>query len=348
MKRNIKNISLAEVESFFQEKNYAKYRIKQITDAVYKQKKLSWDSISNISKEMKQQLEDDFELNSLELINKQISEDGSIKFLFHTNDKSLIETVYMPHKDVSNPRHTLCISTMTGCPINCVFCATGKIKHSRNLSIAEMLDQIFNVEAELKQALTNVVIMGMGEPLLNTDAVISVLSTLCNPERQLFSKRKITLSTVGIKDQIKKLADSKYPVKLAVSLHATTNDTRTQLIPYNKKYGIKEVLAEVEYYYQKTKLPISYEYIPIKDLNDTDLDIKRLIKICKRVPSKINIIPANDIKINQKNETFSSSKSNSTYMADRLKQNGVNATIRKSFGNDIDAACGQLAGQNTP
>ncbi len=343
---NIKDIDKKELQNYFEKSGQPKFRFKQFTDAVFKQKKIDWDSITTLPKNFKSEMAEKYSLNSLQLEDQQVSFDGSTKLLFSTRWGGKIETVYMPQENASNPRKTLCISTMTGCPVGCIFCETGGLTGYKNLTVSEIIDQVFNTEKILGFDMTNIVIMGMGEPLLNFDNTLKAIAIFCDPEYKHFSKRKITLSTVGVKGTIRRLADSEYPVKLAISLHATTNKTRDELIPVNKSFKIRDILSDAEYYYRKSKIPISYEYICFKDINDTDEDVNRMLKIGRRVPSKFNFIPMNSIENDifcRKKQIFFSGEQKVFNIVERLKKEGIHATIRRSYGSDIAAACGQLA-----
>jgi 23S rRNA (adenine2503-C2)-methyltransferase len=236
---------------------------------------------------------------------------------------------------------------MSGCSIGCAFCSTGKIGFKKNLEVSEIIDQIFLVEHFLKTKLTNIVIMGMGEPLLNYNNIVSALEILTDPIYELFPRKKITLSTSGIAPRIKQLAKSSRPVKLAISLHATNNQTRNKIMPINESFPLEILLDAIDEYYKITKLPITYEYIIFEGLNDTQEDIKRLTKIARRVPSRVNIIPFNDISFTKLDgiakELKPASIESMQAFANALRQSGVPSIVRDTFGRDIEAACGQLA-----
>jgi 23S rRNA (adenine2503-C2)-methyltransferase len=247
----------------------------------------------------------------------------------------------------STERITLCISSMAGCPVECAFCATGTMGLIRNLETAEIIDQILLVQKELNCEITNVVFMGMGEPLLNYKNVVKSLDIMTSEWGLNLSRRKITLSTAGITNRIKQLHKIPKPVKLALSLHATTDDTRSKLIPMAANLKLAELLSAVEGYYRETKIPVTYEYIPFDGFNDTEADAKRLAKILKRVPSRVNIIPFNDISFAMPKgfgkELKPTPKDKILHFGDMVRKNGGRVTIRDTFGQDIEAACGQLA-----
>ena len=346
----IKNYNLPELEKLLTLHNFDKYRAAQVMSGIYADKAESFDDITTLPAELKNMLTEKFLLWSLSPKKIRKSVDGSVKYLFELHDGKSVEAVYMPWYDESDgeiERVSLCISSMAGCPVACAFCATGTMGFVRNLETAEIIDQILFVEKDLNTKITNIVFMGMGEPLLNYTNVVRTINILTMPQNKLLSRKRITLSTVGITTKIKHLADSDYPVKLAISLHATTNGFRERIIPMAKGVRLNDLMDAVEYYYRKTKMAITYEYIPFEDLNDTDEDAKRLAKILKRVPSRVNIIPFNDISFT--GATGFSAELKPTKMprilefGSKVREYGGAVTIRDTFGTDIEAACGQLA-----
>jgi 23S rRNA (adenine2503-C2)-methyltransferase len=350
MKKNIKDVELEDLQNIMASLNQPAYRTEQIRQAIFKFKHTSFAQISNLPKKIKDYLEEQFEITSLEIKTVRKSFDGSIKFLFSLKDGNLIESVYMPWYDDTSEvieRETLCISSMSGCSVGCEFCATGKIGFKRNLQASEILEQIFLVEQYLNTKLTNIVFMGMGEPLLNYNNVVQAIEILTDPNYELFSRKKITLSTAGVANKIKQLATTNRPVKLAISLHFTTNILRSKIMPINLSSPLEDLMDAVEIYYKSTKMPITYEYILFAGLNDTDGDVKRLVKIARRVPSKVNIIPFNDISFIQQTNLSKdlkiATKEQIKNFSDKLKENGIVSITRDSFGGDIEAACGQLA-----
>jgi 23S rRNA (adenine2503-C2)-methyltransferase len=350
MTKSIKDLTSDQLREIMQELKQPAFRSEQIKLALFKHKKRKFEEISNIPESIKNYLNEHFYIDSLEINTVRKSSDGSIKFLFKLRDGNLIESVYMPWFDdtIENiERETLCISSMSGCSIGCAFCSTGKIGFKKNLEISEIIDQIFLVEHFLKTKLTNIVIMGMGEPLLNYNNIVSALEILTDPIYELFPRKKITLSTSGIAPRIKQLAKSSRPVKLAISLHATNNQTRNKIMPINESFPLEILLDAIDEYYKITKLPITYEYIIFEGLNDTQEDIKRLTKIARRVPSRVNIIPFNDISFTKLDgiakELKPASIESMQAFANALRQSGVPSIVRDTFGRDIEAACGQLA-----
>lgn len=350
MKRNIKNLNDSELREILSSQKQPAFRSEQIKKAIYKNRKKEFSEISNLPKSLTSYLTENFEINSLKIRTVRKSRDGSVKFLFESLDGNSLEAVYMPWFDDSSEnveRETLCISSMSGCSVGCAFCATGKIGFKKNLEIAEMIDQIFLVEDYLHTKLTNIVLMGMGEPLMNYSNVIGALEILTDPNYEIFNRKRITISTSGIAPRIKQLAKFIRPVKLAISLHATSNGVRDKIMPINQSFKLETLMDAVEEYYKITKIPITYEYIIFDNLNDTENDIVRLTKIARRVPSRVNIIPFNDISFTNPtgfaSELKPAKREKMEYFAAKLREKGVASIIRDTFGGDIEAACGQLA-----
>lgn len=355
LKQNIKDIQLDELKADLLGIGEPKFRAGQIYQAILTDRIETFSDITTIPKSLSEKLAERYKLFSLELADKRNSIDGSVKLLFKLDDGKSIETVFIPQAVTG--RKTLCISSQAGCALGCSFCATAKIGFGRNLSIAEILDQIIMAWKETKIKPTNLVLMGMGEPLLNYENVISALKILANPKWGLIPPKKITVSTSGITPFIIRLADDVAEgivpsVKLALSLHSTTAGFREKIIPITKKFKLKDVLAAMEYYYRRTKAPITYEYILFVDesgeaLNFTEKDAVRLAKIARRAPSRINLIPFNDVTFIQdsrsKIKLNPASSEQVEHFAAQLKELGAAVTIRVSYGRDIQAACGQLA-----
>ncbi len=348
---SIKNLTFTQLEKFITTLGFPKYRAEQIFKGLYTDRVEYFSEIKSIPQELREKLNENFCIDSLTIDKVRTSSDGSIKFLFQLNDKAgFIEAVYMPWLDEETneiERISLCISSMAGCPVECSFCATGTMGLIKNLETAEIIDQLILVERYLDKKVSNIVFMGMGEPLLNYANVENALDIFTHNKSGIISRKRITLSTVGIANKINKLSAFHSPVKLAISLHATTNGFRNQIIPLSKNIDLTTLLDAVEYYYRKTKMPITYEYIPFLGLNDTDLDAKRLAKICKRVPSRINLIPFNDISFTGATGFVASliptPKEQVIEFGRKIVEAGGRVTIRDTFGTDIEAACGQLA-----
>ena len=342
----IKNLSEEELFAFFAQINEKKYRVKQLNDALYKKKINSFAEISNFPAQLIGVLEEKFSVSSLKIEKILESTDGSKKNLYKTLDNEYIESVFLPNLANSNKdeKNTLCISTMIGCPVNCDFCATAKMGFRRNLDVSEIIDQIFLTFSCTEKNINNVVFMGMGEPLLNYNNVMNALKIILKNE--IISKKNITVSTIGIPEKIIDFANEEMKIKLAVSLHSPFDDTRKTLIPISKNHQIEDLLKSLDYYYQVTRVPITFEYILFRNLNDSDADVKKLARISRRFSSKINLIPFNDISFIADNiDLLPASEKEIAIFAKKLYNEDVMVFTRKSQGSDIAAACGQLASQ---
>lgn len=327
------------------------FRADQLYRWMYTRRATSFAEMTDLPKAFIAQLEEKSYLPQIKLLHESVSEDGTRKFLFEMEDGKDIETVLIPSEmrnDVGESRRkTICVSTQVGCPLDCKFCATATLKLKRNLTSGEILLQIFEAERLSGERITNMVYMGMGEPMLNYDNVVRSLRIITDPENELIGKRRITVSTSGIPDAIKAFAKEGLNVKLALSLHATTNDLRTRLMPINKRYQLEEVLLAMEEYYRETRIPVTYEYILFEGLNDTPADAKRIARITRRMPSKVNVIPFHKIDFTDPQGISATLQPAEPAAFDafiqELQANGVQVMIRSSSGQDIEAACGQLA-----
>jgi len=344
-KKNIRDLSLSELESTFVALNEPSFRAKQIYQWLWHKGCHSFDEMSNLPKDLREKLEGRFEFRRIELDIEQKSVDGTIKYRFKLHDGALIEAVLIPV--VKDKRFTVCVSSQVGCSLACSFCATGKMKRVRNLSAAEIYDQVYIVNQlcleEYDNPITNIVYMGMGEPLLSYKNVMQSIGLISSPEGMGMSSRRITISTAGISKMIKKLADDNSKVNLALSLHAADDIKRDKIMAINEQNNLASLMDALQYYYQKTKNRISYEYIAFKNFNITNQDADNLIKLCKQFPVRINIIEYNPID----GVDFERAEENSVdRFAARIRRAGVMVTIRRSRGRDIDAACGQLANKD--
>ena len=327
------------------------FRARQLYQWLYARRARSFDEMTDLPKALLGQLQQRLAIPTLALHHLSVSQDGTKKYLFDLEDGLSIETVLIPSemRDERGEarRKTLCVSTQVGCPLDCKFCATASLKLKRNLTTGEILLQLFEVEHNTGEAITNLVFMGMGEPMLNYENVVRALRIITDPATDLVGKRRITVSTSGIPDAIRTFASEGLKVKLALSLHATTNKLRTRLMPINKRYPLEEVLSAIEEYYKITHIPITYEYILFQGLNDSEADAKRLAKIARRVPSKINVIPFHEIGFTNPVGYSATLKPAPKEVFDRflamLKREGAQVMVRTSSGQDIEAACGQLA-----
>lgn len=343
-KINLKGKTLKELEDFFESIGEESYRAKQIFNWLYQKRVDSFSKMTNLSKLLREKLNEIAKIDSLELVKIQKSKvSNTQKFLFRCEDGSMIESVLIPDQN----RLTLCLSTQVGCPLNCQFCATGQMGFKRNLTRSEIVDQFIQVSNPSGEKLTNIVYMGMGEPLLNYENVIKSLLIFSSEFAFDISGKRITVSTVGIPDKIRDFAHQPFRGKLAFSLHSTNEEIRSLIIPINKKYSLKENIEALEYFYQKTKRRITFEYILLKDVNDSPKDIEGLVKLSKRIPSKINIIPFNSIAhINPKGfgaQLKPTSKEEFDRFVENLRKQNLTVFVRNTKGSDIEGACGQLA-----
>lgn len=344
-KKELKGLTLSELEEYFVSIKQPKFRAQQIFNWMYNHISFDFGEMQNISKELRTILADSCSLQSLKLVATQGSESTETKkFLFETHDGRKIESVLIPDEE----RATLCISTQVGCPLDCKFCATGLMGYKRNLTVGEVVDQYLLVAKEAgKSKITNIVYMGMGEPLLNFDTTLKSIEIFTHELTKGLSRTRITVSTAGIPNKIKELMDSKFRVKLAFSLHSPFEEIRSKIMPINQKYSLQQNLAALKIYALKTRTRITFEYTMLKDLNDRDEDVKELTKICSRLPSKINIIPFNSIKHMNPEGVSAELEPTPLYaihqFAEKLRKNDITVLIRETQGDDIAAACGQLA-----
>ncbi|MFA7420155.1 MAG: 23S rRNA (adenine(2503)-C(2))-methyltransferase RlmN [Melioribacteraceae bacterium] len=344
-KTELKDLTLSELEEYFVSIKQPKFRAQQIFNWMYNHISFDFGEMQNISKELRTILADSCTLQSLNLVSTQGSESTETKkFLFETHDGRKIESVLIPDEE----RATLCISTQVGCPLDCKFCATGLMGYKRNLTVGEVVDQYLLVAKEVgKSKITNIVYMGMGEPLLNFDTTLKSIEIFTHELTKGLSRTRITVSTAGIPNKIKELMESKFRVKLAFSLHSPFEEIRSKIMPINQKYSLQQNLAALKIYALKTRTRITFEYTMLKDLNDRDEDVKELAKICSRLPSKINIIPFNSIKHMNPEGVSAELEPTPLYaihqFAEKLRKNDITVLIRETQGDDIAAACGQLA-----
>jgi 23S rRNA (adenine2503-C2)-methyltransferase len=328
-----------------------KYRAKQIYQWFYAKRTPEFELMTDLPARLRAALTELYPPPVIEPAVESVSADGTIKFLFTLADGNRIESVLIPSemRDDSGDarRRTLCVSTQVGCPLDCKFCATASLKLKRDLTTAEILLQFVHAERLSGQTITNIVYMGMGEPFLNFENVVSSIKIFTDSNGFGIGSKRITVSTSGLPDEIKRFADEDTGVKLALSLHATTDELRSRLMPINRRYPLDEVLGAMEYYYRKTKIPVTYEYIVFDGLNDSAADAKRLAKITSRMPSKVNVIPFHPIDFVAAPKTAlvlkPASQTSFQKFIETLKANDVLVMVRSSAGIDIEAACGQLA-----
>ena len=340
MKKDIRSLSLKDLCSFFESNNYPAFRGNQVYNWLWNKSCFSFDQMTNISLELREVLKKDFVINHIKIDNIQKSSDGTIKNAVTLFDNLLVESVLIPVKN----RTTACISSQVGCSLDCELCATSQLKRMRNLNPDEIFDQAstINIQSKLyyNRPISNIVFMGMGEPLLNYKNLILGIDKITSKEGLGISPKRITVSTSGISKLIIKMADNNVKFNLAVSLHSAIEETRNKIMPFSKKFPLDELLDAVKYWYKKTRKIVTYEYIVWKEINDDMNHISALVQFCKASPSKVNLIEYNKTE----NPFFiaADDKIISNYISE-LEKNRIPVTIRKSRGKDIDAACGQLA-----
>jgi 23S rRNA (adenine2503-C2)-methyltransferase len=344
-KTMLKGLNPKELKDFFVAAGEKKFRGDQVFEWIYGHMATSFDEMSTIPNYLRKKLNLYCELNTLALISSEQSQrTGTKKYLFKTQDDLIVESVIIPDPK----RITLCISTQVGCPLDCQFCATGLMGYKRNLSSAEIIDQFLMASRDYgKNKITNIVYMGMGEPLLNYANTLKTLQIFAEGKTKDISLRRLTVSTVGIAPKIVELADSGLKVKLALSLHSLFDETRNKIMPINKKYSVAENLEAVRYYAKQTDTRITFEYVMLKDLNDRSDDLSALIKLCKSISCKINVIPFNSIAhmnpTGLAEELEPSQKFRVDEFVKTLRENNIVVMVRYTQGDDIAAACGQLA-----
>lgn len=340
IKKDIRLLTKAQIEETVVSLGEKKFRGGQIFEWIWTKSATSFAEMTNLSKEFRQKMEENFVINAIAEDKFQRSEDGTLKLRYRLHDGHLIEAVLIPVP--KDNRFTVCVSTQVGCSLTCTFCATGRMGRVRNLDPGEIYDQVAMVNRHSVETfghpLTNIVYMGMGEPLLTYANVMKSVELIT--EGLTFSPKRITVSTAGIAKMIRKLADDNVKFNLALSLHAADDAKRNQIMPINENNNLAVLVSALDYFYKKTKNRITFEYITFQNFNDTLADAAALVKICKRIPARVNIIEYNPID----NAPFlKSAEENIDRFAQYLNDQGVAVTVRKSRGKDIDAACGQLA-----
>lgn len=339
--KNIRNATLAELEEYFTSIGDKKFRAKQVYEWLWKKHAQSFDDMTNLSKDLRAKLSEAFSLPALRVNATQVSEDGTIKSRFKTFDNHAVEGVLIP----TDERKTACVSSQIGCSLSCKFCATGYMERKRNLTYDEIYDEVALINAQSEKAygkkLSNIVFMGMGEPLLNYNNVLKAIERISSEDGLGMSARRITVSTAGVAKMIRKLGDDQVRFKLALSLHAANDKKRNEIMPINETNTIKELIDALNYFYRQTKNEITLEYILFKNFNDSIKDADELVKIYRQVPADlVNIIEYNPID----NAKFAKPDEEVVEQFMRhLEANKVNSRLRRSRGKDIDAACGQLA-----
>jgi len=341
-KIEIKSLYCNELTARLDEVGEPAYRSDQILQWVYEKQAASFDAMTNLSVTLRQKLGQHFELNAVSALRTRSATDTTEKFLFQLPDHALIETVLIPATPgltTSSDRHTVCVSTQVGCAYGCKFCASGLAGIRRNLTTAEIVDQVLHVQKLSGEKVSNIVVMGMGEPLANYDNLMRALRIINAPWALGIGARKITVSTVGLVPRIKQLANDPMQFRLAVSLHGATDEVREKIMPVNKKHPLKELLAACDYYVNTKKRMMTFEYILIDGVNDSLEQAHKLGAIARRLGAKVNLIPYNPVEgLPWKRPDRDRCK----MFQHTLKSHGVTSTLRTEKGTDINAACGQL------
>lgn len=343
-KQDIRALTKEELRDFFISQNDKSFRGNQVYEWLWKKGAHTFDDMTNISKETRQLLNSHFVINHIEVDQMQRSNDGTVKNAIKLHDGLIVESVLIP----TDSRSTACVSSQVGCSLDCNFCATARLKKMRNLNPDEIYDQVVAIDKQSRlyqnHKLSNIVFMGMGEPLLNYENVIKAIEKITSNEGLAMSPRRITLSTVGIPKMIKKMAEDEVKFNLAVSLHSAIDEVRSKMMPINNSADLSELLESLQYWYHKTGRMITFEYVVWKNINDKKKDIDALVDYCKKVPSKVNLIEYNAI---DDGEFQQASNSAIDYYVRTLEKNNITVNIRRSRGKDIDAACGQLANKTS-
>lgn len=335
-KRDLKSMNLEQVKVVMEELGEKAFRAKQIYDWMHTKLVDSFEEMTNLSKGLRDKLSENFELTSLNVVDKRESaKDGTCKFLFELSDNRVIESVLMKYKH----GNSVCISSQVGCRMGCRFCASTLGGLERNLTPAEMLDQIYKIQKISGERVSNVVLMGTGEPLDNYDNVLQFIQLLTDENGLNISQRNITVSTCGLVNRIKDLAEEELQITLAISLHAPNDKVRKEIMPIANKYSINEIIDAVTYYYNKTGRRISFEYSLVEGVNDSEDNARELIHVVRGLNCHVNLIPVNPIKERDFKQTQMQFVQN---FKNILEKNRINVTIRREMGSDIDAACGQL------
>jgi 23S rRNA (adenine2503-C2)-methyltransferase len=340
---DLKNLSPSELNQFLQSFGKERYRTIQILRWLYQKGAQSFDEMTNLSKKFRRELSEVSFISTLHPLRVEQAKDGTKKFLFQLEDGNRIESVLIPDKT----RLTLCLSTQVGCAFRCRFCLTGTLGWKRDLTVSEILNQILAVRKMLpdRTALTNIVLMGMGEPLANYDNTLKAIALMVCPDAFKFSSRRVTLSTVGLLPELERLSKEKISFRLAISLNASEEETRTYLMPINRRHPLRKVLDLCKTFPLRPRTRITFEYVMVEGINDSSQDAKKLLRIVKGIPSKINLIPLNEapgIPLKRPSEE------RVKRFQEILMEGGLTAIVRTSKGSEISAACGQLLAKETP
>ncbi len=339
-KKDIRALSKEELRNFFVTNKDKAFRGNQVYEWLWSKGAHSFEDMTNISKGTRAMLEDNFVINHIKVDTMQRSDDGTVKNAVRLHDGLVVESVLIP----TETRTTACVSSQVGCSLDCNFCATARLKRMRNLEPAEIYDQVLAIDRESRlyfnHPLSNIVFMGMGEPLMNYNNVIKAIDMITSEEGLGMSPKRIVVSTSGIPKMIKKMADDEVKFKLAVSLHSAIDEVRARIMPFSKNFPLADLREALEYWYRKTRSKVSYEYVVWKGINDNKAAVEALVKFCKYVPCKVNLIEYNPIDDGEFQQA--SEEAINAYIKG-LESIGVVVKVRRSRGKDIDAACGQLA-----
>lgn len=341
--RDIRALSRAQIQEYFQSIGEPKFRATQVYEWLWQKGAKDFDQMTNLSLPLRDKLKEEFVINHIRVDEMQRSSDGTIKNAVQLYDGLVVESVLIP----TDKRITACISSQVGCSLDCNFCATARLKRMRNLNPDEIYDQVVAIQNEAEsffgRPLTNIVFMGMGEPLMNYNNVIAAIDKITSPEGLGMSPKRITVSTVGLSKMIRKLADEDPKFKLALSLHSARDEVRDKIMSINLKNPVADLISACQYWYEKTKSKVTLEYVVWRDINDKPEDINALVDFCKKVPTKVNLIEYNPIDDGMFQQAdFAAVEA----YQQALQAIGTVATVRRSRGKDIDAACGQLANKN--
>ncbi|WP_299535334.1 23S rRNA (adenine(2503)-C(2))-methyltransferase RlmN [Ulvibacterium sp.] len=342
-KKDIRALTKEQLRRFFVDQGDKAFRGNQVYEWLWQKSAHSFDVMTNLSKETRRLLEGNFVINHIHVDQMQRSKDGTIKNAVRLHDGLVVESVLIPTAN----RTTACVSSQVGCSLDCKFCATARLKRMRNLNPDEIYDQVVAIDNESRlyfdRPLSNIVFMGMGEPLMNYNNVLKAIDKITSPAGLGMSPKRITVSTSGVPKMIKKIADDGVKFKLAVSLHSAIDEIRTSIMPFNATFTLLDLREALQYWYNKTKSRITYEYVVWEGINDTKRDVDALVDFCKFAPSKVNLIEYNPIDDGQFQQA---TKGALDQYVSTLEENGIVVTVRRSRGKDIDAACGQLANKH--
>lgn len=342
-KKDIRALTKDQLRDFFVEQGDKAFRGNQVYEWLWNKSLHTFEDMTNISKATREMLEAHFVINHIEVDSMQQSNDGTIKNGIRLHDGLIVESVLIP----TDSRTTACVSSQVGCSLDCKFCATAKLKRMRNLNPDEIYDQVVAIDKQSRlyhnRKLSNIVFMGMGEPLMNYNNVLKAIDKITSPEGLGMSSKRITLSTSGVPKMIKKMADDQVKFNLAVSLHSAIPEVRSSIMPFNETFPLEDLAESLRYWYDKTKRKVTYEYVVWDGINDGQEDVNALVEFCKIIPSKVNLIEYNPIDDGAFQQA--SSRAIDRYISN-LEMNDIVVNVRRSRGKDIDAACGQLANKS--